>query len=115
MRPRLRWITRRNAGDFGSLGYVGDAKRRHDEFRRVASSNLARGRSDRLCQDLGSIEVGKLADLIVLVENPLEDIRNTNTIKYVMKNGELFEGDTLKQIWPQQKTPPRMWWWDEQQ
>ena len=66
-------------------------------------------------QDLGSIEVGKLADLIVLVENPLEDIRNTNTIKYVMKNGELFEGDTLNQIWPQQKTPPRLWWWDEQQ
>ena len=64
-------------------------------------------------QDLGSIEVGKLADLIVLARNPLEDIRNTNTIKYVMKNGELFEGDTLNQIWPQQKTPPRMWWWDE--
>jgi Tol biopolymer transport system component len=64
-------------------------------------------------QDLGSIEVGKLADLIVLAKNPLEDIRNTNTIKYVMKNGELFEGDTLNQIWPQQKTPPRMWWWDE--
>jgi Tol biopolymer transport system component len=66
-------------------------------------------------QDLGSIEVGKLADLIVLVENPLLDIRNTNTIRYVMKNGELFEGDTLEQIWPQQKTAPRMWWWDERQ
>ncbi len=62
-------------------------------------------------EDLGSIEVGKLADLIVLVENPLEDIRNTNTIQYVMKNGELFEGDTLRQVWPQQKTPPRLWWW----
>jgi len=64
-------------------------------------------------QDLGSIEVGKLADLIMLTENPLDDIRNTNTIKYVMKNGELFEGDTLNQIWPQQKTPPRLWWWPE--
>ena len=48
-----------------------------------------------------------------LVFVPLEDIRNTNTIKYVMKNGELFEGDTLNQIWPQQKTLPRLWWWDE--
>jgi hypothetical protein len=66
-------------------------------------------------QDLGSIETGKLADLIVLVENPLDDIRNTNTIRYVMKNGEMFEGDTLEQIWPQQKMPPRLWWWDEQQ
>ncbi len=65
-------------------------------------------------QDLGSIEVGKLADLIVLVENLLEDIRNTNTIKFVMKNGELFEGDTLNQVWPQQKSLPRMWWWDKQ-
>ncbi len=65
-------------------------------------------------QDLGSIEVGKLADLIVLDKNPLDEIRDTNTIKYVMKNGELFEGDTLDQIWPQQKAPPRMWWWDEE-
>ena len=64
-------------------------------------------------QDLGSIEVGKLADLIVLAQDPLEDIRDTNTIEYVMKNGELFEGDTLNQIWPEEKTLPRMWWWDE--
>ena len=64
-------------------------------------------------QDLGSIEVGKVADLIVLTENPLEDIRNTNTIQYVMKNGELFEGDTLKQVWPQQKVPPKLWWWGD--
>ena len=61
-------------------------------------------------QDLGSIEPGKLADLIVLNKDPLADIHNTNTIRYVMKNGEMFEGDTLNQVWPQQKPLPELWW-----
>jgi hypothetical protein len=53
-----------------------------------------------LKQDLGSIEVGKMADLIVLTKDPLANIRNTTSIRYVMKNGELFEGDTLRKVWP---------------
>jgi imidazolonepropionase-like amidohydrolase len=38
--------------------------------------------------DLGTVEPGKLADLIVLNANPLDDIRNSNTIAMVMKNGD---------------------------
>ena len=64
-------------------------------------------------QDLGSLEAGKLADLVVLDRNPLVDIRNTNTVRYVMKNGELFQGDTLEQIWPAQKKLPKFWWWEQ--
>jgi Tol biopolymer transport system component len=61
--------------------------------------------------DLGSIAPGKLADLVVLDANPLDDIRNTNTVHYVMKNGELYEGDTLTRIWPDRRPLPPLWWW----
>jgi Tol biopolymer transport system component len=64
-------------------------------------------------KDLGSLEPGKLADLIVLKKNPLVDIHNTETIRYVMKNGELFDGDTLDRLLPSPKKLPPMWWWND--
>ncbi len=47
---------------------------------------------------LGSIEPGKLADLIVLDKNPLENIRNSEFVKYTMVNGRLYDAATLNEI-----------------
>ena len=50
--------------------------------------------------DLGSLEIGKLADLIILNESPLDDIQNSDKIDQIMLNGRLYEADTMNQIYP---------------
>jgi Tol biopolymer transport system component/imidazolonepropionase-like amidohydrolase len=78
----------------------------------LRTSTLTGAQAIGLDQDLGSLEVGKLADLIVLDKDPLKDIHNTNTIHYVMKNGTLYDGNTLDEIWPTQKKLENLFWRD---
>lgn len=63
-----------------------------------------------MAKDLGSLEPGKLADLIVLDANPLEDIRNSESIKYVMANGRLFNAETMNEVGNQPRQRAKFWW-----
>ena len=49
----------------------------------------------RVANDVGTIERGKRADLLVLDANPLENISNVRTVRFVMKGGKMFDSAAL--------------------
>ncbi|NNL29377.1 MAG: amidohydrolase family protein [Gemmatimonadetes bacterium] len=71
------------------------------EALKAATINVATGMG--MAADFGSVEVGKVADLLVLDADPLADIRNSTAIHFVMQAGSLYDGDTLDMIWPREE------------
>ena len=61
-------------------------------------------------KDIGSLEKGKLADLIILSDNPLDDIYNTDNIEGVMIGGRLYDTDNMDEDVTGYSTRPQYWW-----
>ena len=76
----------------------------------LRAGTLGGARALGLDQDLGSLQVGKLADLVVLDANPLESIRNTTSIRYTLANGRLYD-DRMNEVGLRER--PRAPFWFE--
>ena len=61
-------------------------------------------------RDIGSLEPGKLADLVILTANPLDDITHSDDIAQVMLGGRLYDARTLRQIAPVERAAPVVPW-----
>lgn len=100
-------------GQFQGLGYhwelwaLGSGKATPMEALKAATIDSAHiiGHAD----EVGSIEEGKFADLVVMNSDPREDLHNTADIHRVMMNGRLYIDDTLEEVWPRARKLPELW------
>ncbi|MDT0552816.1 amidohydrolase family protein [Urechidicola vernalis] len=101
-------------GQLQGLGY-------HWELWSVASANMKNLDALRtatiigaeaigLEKELGSLEVGKMADIVILDKNPLDNLRNTNTITHVVKNGIVYDANNLNEVLPIEKKAEEFHW-----
>jgi imidazolonepropionase-like amidohydrolase/Tol biopolymer transport system component len=61
-------------------------------------------------RDIGSLEPGKLADVVVIDGNPLKDIRQSEKVTWVMVNGRLYDASTMDEVAPTAKKRAKYWW-----
>ncbi len=78
------------------------------EALRSATANGARTLG--MDRDIGTLEPGKLADVIVIDGNPLQDIRQSEKVQWTMVNGRLYDAATMNESGSREKKRAKYWW-----
>jgi predicted amidohydrolase YtcJ len=90
----------------------GEARKGMTPHEALQAATLAAADKIGYAPDLGSVEAGKLADLIVLDADPLSDIHNTEKMHWVVKDGVVYDAASLKEVWPGERDLPAFFWRD---
>jgi imidazolonepropionase-like amidohydrolase/Tol biopolymer transport system component len=76
----------------------------------LKAGTITSAQSLGMAKDVGSIEVGKLADLVILTDDPSADIANSDNIEQVMLGGRLYDAKTLNEVGTGTATRQPYWW-----
>jgi imidazolonepropionase-like amidohydrolase/Tol biopolymer transport system component len=109
--------TKINLGSHGQLQGLGAhwelwmfAQGGMSSLQAIRSATLNGAEHLGMAKEIGSLETGKLADLLILDANPLDDIRNTEKIKYVIINGRVYDTETMNETISREKARNLFWW-----
>jgi imidazolonepropionase-like amidohydrolase/Tol biopolymer transport system component len=76
----------------------------------LKAGTITSAQSLGMAKDIGSIEVGKLADLVILSDDPSTDISHSDNIEQVMLGGRLYDAKTLNEVGTGTATRQPYWW-----
>jgi len=76
----------------------------------LRSATLNGARTLGMEDEIGSLKAGKLADLIVLDKNPLENIQHSNSVIYTVVNGRLYDAATMNETGNTSRTRGKFYW-----
>jgi imidazolonepropionase-like amidohydrolase/Tol biopolymer transport system component len=76
----------------------------------LRAGTIVPARSLGMARDIGSLEVGKLADLVVLDADPTVDIRGSDKVNRVMLGGRLYDAATMNEVATGTAKRPAYWW-----
>ena len=82
------------------------------ELDALETATISAARSLGMDSEIGSLEVGKLADLVILTGNPLENIQNTQTVETVVLGGRAYDAETLNEVVTGDRRRAPYWWED---